>query len=240
MNSAALVRLSEHHTPPRHVLYPHPSRLTLLVQSGNSPIGRACLSSRAPRVPQWRPRNGSGGDDAQVRTKYVCEQCGGERPSCVGQVPGVCAAWNSLSRRSATRARWRLSSPPLRRAASSRRGSPANAAERGLGGVAGARLPTGIGEMDRVLGGGIDPGPLCGGLETRASASRPCCWRYPRPSSPNVRATASTSRRGVAPADQYASRRAWASTRAASTCSLRRMWSLVGGCTTPSGSSRCC
>jgi len=114
----------------------------------------------------------------KVRTKYVCEQCGGERPSWLGKCP-ECGAWNSLSRRSATRARWRLSSPPLRRAASSRRGSPANAAERGLGGVAGAACLPASARWTGSWGGGIDPGPLCWWVGDPGIGKSTLLWRYP-------------------------------------------------------------
>jgi DNA repair protein RadA/Sms len=85
------------------------------------------------------------------RTIHVCQACGYQTPKWLGQCPD-CRAWGSLVEESQA-------------------GGPA---PRGLGGVAGAkpipitevsietqlRARTGIGELDRVLGGGLVPGSL--------------------------------------------------------------------------------
>jgi DNA repair protein RadA/Sms len=100
---------------------------------------------------------------AKVRTSYVCRDCGNVQPKWMGKCPD-CGAWDALDKfidRSATDA-----APPgaLALGAAGADGGPA--------GVPGARravtlsevkpldvprLPTGIGEFDRVLGGGIVP-----------------------------------------------------------------------------------
>lgn len=97
---------------------------------------------------------------ARPTTIHVCSECGHQTPRWQGRCPG-CGAWNSLVEE---------------------RVAPAPAAGRGRGGGGGAggsgvpaarpvrladvssapvpRLRTGIGEFDRVLGGGLVPGSL--------------------------------------------------------------------------------
>ena len=91
-------------------------------------------------------------------TVYSCSSCGHESPKWHGRCPG-CGEWNSLveEARAAPRPRAarRAAAPALRRArAASRWRSPTSQAP------AVARLTTGIGELDRVLGGGLVPGSL--------------------------------------------------------------------------------
>jgi DNA repair protein RadA/Sms len=88
---------------------------------------------------------------AKARTLHVCQACGYQTPKWLGQCPD-CKAWGSLVEEAAA-------------------GGPA---PRGLGAAAGAkpipitdvstetqvRALTGIGELDRVLGGGLVPGSL--------------------------------------------------------------------------------
>ena len=81
------------------------------------------------------------------RTVFSCSACGHESPKWHGRCPG-CGDWNTLveekhatTRRTATR-----------------RATPVRLAD--VEAPAIARLSTGIGELDRVLGGGIVPGSL--------------------------------------------------------------------------------
>jgi DNA repair protein RadA/Sms len=86
---------------------------------------------------------------AKPATIFTCSACGHESPKWHGRCPG-CAEWNTL-----------VEEAPSRRA-SSRRGGPA-ARPVPLGEVEASpvgRLRTGIGELDRVLGGGLVPGSL--------------------------------------------------------------------------------
>jgi DNA repair protein RadA/Sms len=89
-------------------------------------------------------------------TVFVCQECGAQSPKWLGRC-AECGAWNSLVEE-------RAQDPPA---------AAANAHRYALGGTAGAaqlysdiqialhlRLTTGIGELDRVLGGGIVPGSL--------------------------------------------------------------------------------
>ncbi|HSJ00314.1 MAG TPA: DNA repair protein RadA [Patescibacteria group bacterium] len=90
-----------------------------------------------------------------VKTTYLCQQCGAASPKWAGQCPG-CGAWNSLvetvaAPRAATRA------------PSAAQAMAGAAAIEPIGAVQSAeasRLESGIGEVDRVLGGGFVPGSI--------------------------------------------------------------------------------
>ena len=84
---------------------------------------------------------------ARARTSFLCSECGQAEPKWQGRCPG-CGAWNTMAEE-------RLARGPARRA-------PAGAvrALRDVDAVAVRRLATGIGELDRVLGGGLVPGSL--------------------------------------------------------------------------------
>lgn len=99
---------------------------------------------------------------ARPTTVHVCSDCGHEALRWAGRCPG-CGAWNTLVEET--------------RAGGAGGGGAGRGARAGVGGSRGgtavapvrlgevqasevARLPTGIGELDRVLGGGIVPGSL--------------------------------------------------------------------------------
>jgi DNA repair protein RadA/Sms len=94
----------------------------------------------------------------RAASEYVCQACGAAFPKWEGQCRG-CSAWNSLVET--------LVRPPQRRPASSEGRQPSTAA-RGpeprllgsLDAVATTRRPTGLVEVDRLLGGGLVPGSL--------------------------------------------------------------------------------
>jgi DNA repair protein RadA/Sms len=98
-------------------------------------------------------------------TVHVCSQCGFQSAQWHGQCPG-CEAWNTLveervrpaargdSRQAAGRGPRRSSGES---AAAPR---PRLVALREVGATAVKRMSTGIGELDRVLGGGLVPGSL--------------------------------------------------------------------------------
>jgi DNA repair protein RadA/Sms len=97
---------------------------------------------------------------ARPTTVHVCSACGQETPRWAGRCPG-CGEWNTLVEE--------VRSAPARGGGASGRagvgGSRGGAAvtPTRLGAVQAtevARLRTGIGELDRVLGGGIVPGSL--------------------------------------------------------------------------------
>jgi DNA repair protein RadA/Sms len=94
---------------------------------------------------------------------YVCSECGAQSAQWRGQCPG-CEAWNTLVEERIAPARGagsRRGAAGGSRASGARTGS--GAAPVKLREVAAAptrRMSTGIGELDRVLGGGLVPGSL--------------------------------------------------------------------------------
>jgi DNA repair protein RadA/Sms len=109
------------------------------------------------------------------RTLFSCSACGHESPKWHGRCPG-CGDWNTL-----------VEERQAKRSASSRmarRAAPVRLAD--VQAPALARLSTGIGELDRVLGGGIVPGsvvliggsPGIGKSTLTASALGNLCGRH--------------------------------------------------------------
>src|SRR5215208_4123251 len=88
---------------------------------------------------------------AKEKTSYVCTECGGASPRWLGKCPH-CEAWNTLIE----------SVPESGAPARNRFASLAKAAEvAALADIEASeieRTPTSIGELDRVLGGGIVEG----------------------------------------------------------------------------------
>ena len=90
---------------------------------------------------------------AKARKRHVCSDCGHEALAWQGQCPG-CGAWNTLAEQAAAPARGGAGGG--RRYASAPKPTPLRAVEAERS----QRLSTGIGEADRVLGGGLVPGSL--------------------------------------------------------------------------------
>jgi DNA repair protein RadA/Sms len=95
---------------------------------------------------------------ARVRSQYVCTACGYATPRWMGQCP-ECGAWNTLqeevvapTRGVGATARERARSPSTLTVQAQPLAQLSDTAE--------TRLPTGIDEFDRVLGGGVVPGSL--------------------------------------------------------------------------------
>ena len=99
---------------------------------------------------------------AKTRTQFLCNSCGSVHPKWMGKCPD-CGTWDSLQEYKAP--------TPDARAASARGGSASGTSQTGdlaRGGEAVTlaeideadtpRRPTGIGEFDRILGGGVVPG----------------------------------------------------------------------------------
>jgi DNA repair protein RadA/Sms len=87
---------------------------------------------------------------ARPQTRYVCQECGAEHRKWAGRCEG-CGAWNSIVEEVTTRR------------PGGGRGAPSSAKSLVLEGLKGSgaapqRRLTGIGELDRVLGGGLVPG----------------------------------------------------------------------------------
>ncbi|MHC8441828.1 MAG: DNA repair protein RadA [Candidatus Eutrophobiaceae bacterium] len=85
---------------------------------------------------------------AKIKFQYQCDECGAATPKWAGQCP-ECRGWNCL-REVAARAPHRASAPL---ASAVMRLSDVDA-------TASRRRSTGIGELDRVLGGGLVPGSM--------------------------------------------------------------------------------
>lgn len=86
------------------------------------------------------------------RTLYTCRECGGQSSRWTGQCPS-CSAWNTLEESAAP--------APGRRAVAWTGEAAAEVCEAAQVPVEAARAdPTGIAELDRVLGGGLVPGSV--------------------------------------------------------------------------------
>ena len=91
-----------------------------------------------------------------VKTSYLCQQCGVAVPKWAGQCSS-CGAWNSLVETAAA------PRPSAGRKASAARGMAGAVATFPIGSIESAeasRLRSGVGEVDRVLGGGFVPGSI--------------------------------------------------------------------------------
>ena len=95
---------------------------------------------------------------AKPKTKFVCQSCGNESPRWLGRCP-ACEAWNSYVEEAApTPVKARVASVPASVRHGGGRARPMRLSEVELGEE--ARLKTGVGEFDRVMGGGIMHGSL--------------------------------------------------------------------------------
>jgi DNA repair protein RadA/Sms len=104
---------------------------------------------------------------AKSRTEFLCRECGANHPKWLGKCPD-CGAWDSLEKFTVEAEAAKAGAGPIWGAATD--GADADELARtgigraiALGSVPEAsvpRVPTGIGEFDRVLGGGIVPGSV--------------------------------------------------------------------------------
>lgn len=92
---------------------------------------------------------------AKARTVFVCAECGASQSRWAGQCPS-CRTWNSLRemRVEASEAKGAASQRPALAAAAPARALPLSE----IDATAVDRLPLPIGELSRVLGGGVVPG----------------------------------------------------------------------------------
>jgi DNA repair protein RadA/Sms len=91
-------------------------------------------------------------------TVFLCQQCGAGSPKWAGQCPS-CGAWNSLVETAAAPRR-PASARGATRAADVVGGGAAITPISVVSSAEAARLASGIGEVDRVLGGGFVPGSI--------------------------------------------------------------------------------
>jgi DNA repair protein RadA/Sms len=97
---------------------------------------------------------------AKLRTKYVCQQCGGEQNKWVGKCPD-CGAWNSLEEtteqpQAATQQR----RPTVASKAAIAQGTHTPLALPAIQPLNQERISVGYAEVDRVLGSGLVAGSL--------------------------------------------------------------------------------
>ncbi|HEY8758272.1 MAG TPA: ATPase domain-containing protein, partial [Candidatus Limnocylindria bacterium] len=85
------------------------------------------------------------------KTAFVCQQCGNDYPKWIGKCPS-CGGWNTLIEE-------RVVAPPKGRSGATRAPREPIALD-AVPPDAEVRIKTGIGEFDRVLGGGIVRGSL--------------------------------------------------------------------------------
>src|SRR5438045_3886268 len=98
-----------------------------------------------------RSRCHNGEPLARAPTAFVCSSCGHQSPKWLGRCPG-CGEWNSLHEEAAPR--------PAHGGRARRTPAPAVGLLGDVDVLSSARLPTGVDEIDRVLGGGFVPGSL--------------------------------------------------------------------------------
>jgi DNA repair protein RadA/Sms len=102
---------------------------------------------------------------AKSRTEFLCRECGGNHPKWMGKCPD-CGAWDSLERftveadapASGGAPVWGVAQDAADSDALARAGIGRAVAIGSVPEASVARIPSGIGEFDRVLGGGIVPG----------------------------------------------------------------------------------
>lgn len=90
-----------------------------------------------------------------VKTTFVCQQCGAAAPKWAGQC-ATCGAWNTMVETLAAPRAIARTPSAARAVAGMAAISPISAVES----AEAARLSSGIGEVDRVLGGGFVPGSI--------------------------------------------------------------------------------
>ncbi|MDQ0340156.1 DNA repair protein RadA/Sms [Caldalkalibacillus uzonensis] len=91
---------------------------------------------------------------AKKKTTFVCQECSYESPKWMGRCPG-CNTWNSMVEERIDSVPWAAGKGPSSR---EKKASPVPVTQ--IKAVEAPRLPTGVGEFDRVLGGGVVPGSL--------------------------------------------------------------------------------
>ena len=96
---------------------------------------------------------------AKARTAYVCNDCGADHNKWQGQC-GECGAWNTLSEFVVEPAASRSIAAPRAGGWAGRAGAPQVTALADVRHSEDARVSTGIGEFDRVLGGGLVEGAV--------------------------------------------------------------------------------
>ncbi|CAA9293863.1 MAG: DNA repair protein RadA [uncultured Chloroflexi bacterium] len=95
----------------------------------------------------------------RTKTFFTCQQCGAEAAKWLGRCP-ECSAWNSYTEEAKVTATARAVAAGLPADSRARPGAVAPERLADVSTEDAPRLHTGMGELDRVLGGGIVPGSL--------------------------------------------------------------------------------
>src|SRR5438270_5392045 len=90
---------------------------------------------------------------AKIRTQFLCNQCGSVHPKWMGKCPD-CGTWDSLEEYKTPTADARAERVATGDVARGGEAMPIDQIDE----ADAPRLPTGIGEFDRILGGGVVPG----------------------------------------------------------------------------------
>src|SRR5438445_8753301 len=97
---------------------------------------------------------------AKLRTKYVCQQCGGEQSKWMGKCPD-CGAWNSMEEvAELPQSQAQQRRQTLLGTSSIAQGTQVPVILPNIKPLAQQRISVGYAEMDRVLGGGLVAGSL--------------------------------------------------------------------------------
>ena len=107
---------------------------------------------------------------AKTKTQFFCKNCGHQSTQWMGRCPS-CGEWNTFEEEVLVR----QEAPKGKSNAVIRQSKPKLFSEISLQEM--PRLHSHIGELDRVLGGGIVAGSICWAA-SRASANQPCCSRW--------------------------------------------------------------
>lgn len=89
---------------------------------------------------------------AKIKTRYVCSNCGSVSSRWLGRCP-KCGEWNTMVEETVAPEAPKAAQSMARSGPASQAASLADIAMEDM-----ARMETGIGELDRVLGGGIVQG----------------------------------------------------------------------------------
>jgi DNA repair protein RadA/Sms len=95
----------------------------------------------------------------KLRTKYICQQCGGEQNKWMGKCPD-CSAWNSFEETTEQPAATQARRPTLTSKGTLAQGTLIPLALPEIQPLTQERISVGYAEVDRVLGGGLVAGSL--------------------------------------------------------------------------------
>ena len=117
---------------------------------------------------------------AKAKIRYVCTSCGSVSSRWLGRCP-QCGEWNTMAEETVTPEAPKAAQSMARSGPSSQATSLSDIALEDM-----TRVETGIGELDRVLGGGIVPGALILLSGDPESVNRRWSFSWQPPSAPRM------------------------------------------------------